>query len=101
MPPEQITDYRHALPPADQYATAATLYHMLTGRYIFDFEGLSNERRVSKILSDPPVPIRARRGDIPDGLAWVIDRALEREPAKRFPDAKAFQSALLAYAAGP
>jgi serine/threonine-protein kinase len=98
MPPEQITDYRHARPPADQYAAAATLYHMLTGYYIFDFADVPNSRRISRILFDPPVPIRSRRGDIPDGLDWVIERALEKEPQKRFASAAAFRAALLPFA---
>ena len=37
MAPEQITDFRNAQPAADIYSTAATLYHLLTGKYAFDF----------------------------------------------------------------
>src|SRR5262249_40746159 len=36
MPPEQITEYRDAKPPSDQYAAAASLYNLLTGKYVYD-----------------------------------------------------------------
>src|SRR5262249_13895951 len=37
MPPEQILDFRNVGPAADIYGTAATLYHLLSGKYTFDF----------------------------------------------------------------
>ena len=98
MPPEQITDYRHVDMAADQYAMAATLYILLTGSYVFDFDAdRPLAQQLSKILLDPPVPIRQRRDDVPEELARAIHRALEKEPAKRFPDAKAFRDAMLPF----
>jgi serine/threonine protein kinase len=98
MPPEQITNYRNASPPADQYSTAATLYRLLTGQYLFDFEEGPNERHLTKILFDEPVPIGDRRPEVRDALAWVIHRALHKDPAGRFPDTATFREALLPYA---
>jgi len=97
MPPEQITDFRRANPLSDQYATAATLYRLLTERYLFDWHLVPESQRLSKILLDPPVPIRARRPDIPEGLAQVIHRALEKDPSCRHADAAAFRDALLPF----
>ena len=34
--PEQITNFRKAKPPVDQYAAGATLYTLLTAKYVFD-----------------------------------------------------------------
>jgi serine/threonine protein kinase len=99
MPPEQITNYRDACPPADQYSAAATLYHLVTGRYIFDFGDEANHRRIVRILCDHPVPIRDRRPDVPPALARAIHQALKKDPRARFPDAAAFRAALLEGAA--
>ncbi len=95
MPPEQITDYRTANPPADQYAAAATLYRLLTGSYVFDFENLRNHQRLSRILFEEPVPVRSRRPEIPEALAQAIHRALAKDPDGRFKDAGAFRGAIL------
>ncbi len=96
MPPEQLTSFREAKPPADQFAAAATLYHLLTGKLIHDLER-EPSRMLSKILNDEPVPILSRRADLPADLAEVIHRALRREPEDRFPDVRAFREALLPF----
>ena len=44
MAPEQILHFREAKPAVDQYAAAATLYNLLTGKYIFDFPPTFQER---------------------------------------------------------
>ncbi len=101
MAPEQITDYRHAYPPADQYAAAATLYHLLTRRYAFDLDKTAGHQNFAKILCEKPVPIRERRPSIPRPLAKAIHRALKRDPEKRFPSVADFETALVeALAAG-
>src|SRR5262249_5675024 len=93
MAPEQITNFREAHPPADQYALGATLYYLLTARKIYDFPpGL--DRQFLMILQDEPIPIRTRRPDVPKKLAVIIHRSLSREPADRFPAAKALRAAL-------
>jgi len=94
MPPEQITHYRDARPPVDQYAAAATLYFLLTGHFLFDFGDLPDHQRLAKVLGDEPVPIRQRRPELPEPLARAIHRALAKEPRRRFPDVAAFHEAL-------
>lgn len=83
MPPEQITDYRNCQPTVDQYAAAATLYFLLTGEFIYDFPP-DLGRQLLMILQQSPVPIQQRRPEVPDQLAFVIHRALAREPGHRF-----------------
>jgi hypothetical protein len=94
MAPEQITNFREVLPTVDQYATAATLYYLLTGELIYDFPERTEEQ-VGMILQQAPVPIQARRTDLSGELAAIIHRALAREPAKRFPNVQAMSQALL------
>jgi eukaryotic-like serine/threonine-protein kinase len=94
MPPEQITEYRDAKPPSDQYAAAASLYNLLTGRYVYDLPEHDFQRSLLIVLSDDPVPIEKRRSDLPRGLPQVIKKALAREPAERYVDVAAFRQAL-------
>ncbi len=101
MPPEQITEYRDAKPPADQYAAAASLYNLLTGKYIYDLPEGDFAKQLRQILFEDPVPIRNRRVDIPKGLAEAIHRALARDPADRFPTVAAFREALLPFCEPP
>lgn len=96
MPPEQVTHYRLVKPAADQYAAAATLYYLLTGKYVFDFPADTGGRLV-KLLTEDPVPLRDRRPDIPAGLAAVVHKAMAREPDDRFPDVASFRAALVEY----
>jgi serine/threonine-protein kinase len=93
MAPEQITHFREAKPAADLYASAATLYNLITDRFVFDLPRPA-EQRLMMILTDEPVPIQSRKPDIPDGLAAVIHRALAKEPEMRFPDAKTMRRML-------
>jgi serine/threonine-protein kinase len=96
MPPEQILRFRDARPPADQYSTAATLYHLLTGEHVHG-RCESVHELYMKVLGSDPIPIRSHRPDIPDPLAQAIHRALAREPQSRFPGVGAFREALLPF----
>jgi serine/threonine-protein kinase len=95
LPPEQITHFRDVKPAADQFAAAATLYNLLTKRFIHDLPP-SLQQQVLMILQEPPVPIHKRRPDVPAGVAEAIHRALARAPEERFADVKAMRLALLA-----
>src|SRR5262249_4594722 len=44
LAPEQLTSFRHSNPAADQYAMAATLYHLVTGHLPFDFPEQMEDR---------------------------------------------------------
>jgi serine/threonine-protein kinase len=97
MAPEQITNFREAKPPVDQYGAAATLYHLLTNCPIHDWPEEINEC-LALILHKAPVSIRARRADVPVGLARVIHQALARDPHARFADVEAMRRALVPFA---
>jgi serine/threonine protein kinase len=95
MPPEQITNYQEAAPHTDQYATAATLYTLLTGQHVFNFPS-EIHRQFSLILKAQPVPIQKRRPEIRQELAAVIHKGLARNPSQRFANVGEFRNALLA-----
>jgi serine/threonine-protein kinase len=93
MPPEQITDYREVGPAADQYSSAATLYQLLTGQYVYDLPG-DFQKQLLMILNQDPIPLSRRRRDLPRGLCDAIHRALARDPKDRFASVQAMREAL-------
>ena len=97
MAPEQVTHYRDAKPAADQYSAAATLYYLLCGQYVLDFETQTTAQMV-QIVTDDRVPIRKRRADVPAGLEAALVKALAREPGDRFRSVTALRDALKPFA---
>jgi serine/threonine-protein kinase len=76
---------------ADQYALAATAYHLLTGTPLFQH---SNPAVViSQHLSAPPPPIGTRRPALED-LGPVFSKALSKAPGDRYDTCIDFASAL-------
>jgi serine/threonine-protein kinase len=98
MPPEQVLDCRFVKPAGDIYAAGATLYWLLTGEFVHDFEAVDarGERRdpYSIILDDPVVPMRQRSPAIAEALARAIHTALAYEPEDRFATAAEMARAL-------
>jgi len=90
VPPEQLLgkplDGR-----ADQYALAATAFHLLTGAP--PFEGATAAVVISHHLSTPPPRISERRPDLAH-LDAVMARALAKDPSERYPSCLEFARAL-------
>ena len=57
MPPEQMLDFKTVLPSGDLYATAATLYYLITGQFIYDQVAEGGDL-IRTLLEEPPVPIQ-------------------------------------------
>ena len=93
MPPEQMLDFKTVTPAADLYATAATLYYLITGAFLYDAVG-ENIDPIRLLLEESPVPLRARRVDVPEALDAVMQKCLARDPSDRFPTAGAMRRAL-------
>jgi eukaryotic-like serine/threonine-protein kinase len=94
MPPEQMLDFKTVTPLADLYATAATLYYLLTCQYMYDEPGSGGGDFIRMLLEETPVPIRSRRPDVTPELADVLAKCLARDPKDRFPDATSMRKAL-------
>ena len=93
MPPEQMLDFKTVTPAGDLYATAATLYYLLTCQFIYDQVSEGGDL-IRTLLEEPPVPVRKRRGDIPLALANVLEKCLSRDPKDRYPTALEMRRAL-------
>ncbi len=76
----------------DQYALACVLYEMLAGEP--PFTGRSAQAILARRLTDPVPPLRTVRESVPGHVEQVINRALSKSPADRFPTAKLFAEAL-------
>jgi len=66
---------------SDLYAIGVMLYHLTTDHLPFD--GTSPIEVVTKHLSEPPMPPRMYRADIPDALEQLIMTLLEKDREKR------------------
>src|SRR5262249_48628808 len=69
----------------DVYALGATLYHLATGRP--PFEGSSFAETVHRVIHDDPARPKTLRPDLPADLETVLLKAMEKDPARRYPTA--------------
>ena len=83
LSPEQAQGQpgRRAAPTSTR--SAIVLYELLTGRVPFDAE--SPVTIALKQVSEEPVPPRSCNPAVPPALEAVVLRALEKDPARRFP----------------
>lgn len=99
--PDHIRGFREVKEPADIYSAGVTLYFLLTKRYPFlNFDPFKGDA-YSMILSDPVVPLRAFRPDVPEGLGRVLAKAMEKQPKDRWKSAREMAVALRPYLKGP
>jgi serine/threonine-protein kinase len=88
MAPEQAWGQTHEIGPlSDQYALGAILYEMLIGRP--PFQGASALETLELVRNQEPVPPRRLQPKVPTDLETICLKSLQKEPAKRFPDAAA------------
>jgi serine/threonine protein kinase len=79
---------------SDIYSFGLVLYEMIAG--LPPFESENQHGFIFKRLSEDPLPLRGRNPhiDVPAELDRVVRRALERDREQRYPDARAFITAL-------
>ena len=92
--PEQAVAGRGVDGRSDIYGLGAMLYFMVTGRPPFQREKPADVLRAH--VSEPVVPPRERRADVPADLEAVILRCLAKRPEDRYADARAVADALAA-----
>lgn len=80
--PEQARGDANIDTRSDIYALGATLFHMLTGRTVF--EGESAAAVLARHVNEDPPSCRDVNPQVPPALAAVVSRMMRRNPAQRY-----------------
>ncbi|WP_237570141.1 serine/threonine-protein kinase [Mycolicibacterium lacusdiani] len=91
MSPERIAS-KPASVADDLYAVGVVGYESLTGQKPFQQDEIMPLARA--ILEEDPVPLSTLRPDVDPDLAAVIERAMSRDPQRRFANADDMRDAL-------
>ncbi len=81
-------------PHADMWAVGVILYEALTGRRPFEAPTITS--LIHRIVSEPPPPIDWKSLPVPEALATVAIRALDKDRARRYANLGEMANALLA-----
>jgi formylglycine-generating enzyme required for sulfatase activity/dienelactone hydrolase len=84
MAPEQFEGEVDAR--TDLWALGVVMFEMLTGRR--PFEGDTDLSTMNAVLNRAPESLKALRPDVPAPLAAVVERAMQKKPARRFATAR-------------
>lgn len=82
MAPEQAENAKSAGAPADVFAMGATLYALLSGRAPFSGTSLMGVLRATAEKAPDPLGVQVR-----PGTQAILERCLDKNPARRFPSA--------------
>jgi WD40 repeat protein/serine/threonine protein kinase len=85
MAPERFDGWSD--PRSDVYGLGMTLYELLTLRPAH--EAGTRARLIEKVLHEPPTPPRRVDATVPRDLETVVLKAIAKDPAERYPTAKA------------
>ncbi len=99
MAPEQARGGgKHVGPLADVYALGAILYECLTGRA--PFVGPTPLETVMQVLEAEPTPVRQLQPSTPRDLETICLKCLQKDPRRRFADARALAEDLRRWQGG-
>jgi serine/threonine protein kinase len=91
MAPEQMRGEK-ATPQSDIYSLGVTLYELIAGQP--PVTGATTYELMMAHLYIVPIPLRTLRPDIAPALSEIVAKALEKDPALRFPTAADFLTVL-------
>lgn len=88
LSPEQLDDARTVTYASDVFSLGVTLFELLTGQR--PFEGKTLDRLCDSIRNDPAPNLLALNPYLPEELRVVVETALAKRPAERYPSALEF-----------
>lgn len=95
MAPEQL-EGRNVNGRSDLFSLGVTLFQLLAGQLPFRADSMTG--LMDKIANAPHPPLRTIRPDLPPCVGLIVDRALQKDPARRFATAAEMARALRACA---
>jgi serine/threonine protein kinase len=94
MAPEQIRGER-CTAATDVFSAGIVFYQLASGRHPFSARDRSLQQVVSAIVFEEPPKLRELCPDAPEGLEFIFNRALEKDPARRIHNAGELRQALM------
>ena len=91
MSPEQLSG-QNVTGRSDLFSLGVTLYQLLTGQLPFRADSMAT--LMFKITNEAPTPLAVVCPDLPDTLAKIIERALDKDTETRFQTGAAMAAAL-------
>jgi serine/threonine protein kinase len=99
MPPEQaqgrIADIDQR---SDVYSAGVVLYEALTGKP--PFEGATANEIIENVIGKAPIPVRSREPNAPPELVSVCEKAMQKDPAKRYQTMAELRDEILLFQTG-
>ncbi len=72
---------------SDVYALGVVLYELIAGRPPLELDGVSLDEAARRIREDRPARLRSVRADVDAELEWIVAKALEKDPQRRYASA--------------
>jgi WD40 repeat protein len=99
MPPEQASGERGKVGRhSDVYALGGILFYLLTGRA--PFQGETLEKTINLVLNTEPISPKLMNPEVPRDLETICLKCLEKDPPKRYSNARAMAEELSRFLKG-
>lgn len=99
MAPEQMRSSKRVDGRTDIWAIGTIMHELLTGKA--PFVAATMPELFAMILTDPTPSLRDTRADVPEALDRVVEKCLEKDPERRYPNVLEVARALAPFASTP